>query len=90
MNEGDRDKEGKTRGVAERISCPTLVCAAENDQFFRGQPERLYEALRCPKKLIFFTEEEGAGEHCHVGALTLFHQRAFDWLDRVFATTPVG
>jgi hypothetical protein len=24
---------------------------------------------------------ELAGEHCHEGALTLFHQRMFDWLD---------
>jgi len=25
-------------GVAEQIQCPTLVCEAEHDQFFRGQP----------------------------------------------------
>ena len=24
--------------VADRIRCPTLVCEAENDQFFKGQP----------------------------------------------------
>jgi hypothetical protein len=41
----------------------------------------LYEALHCPKTLLTFTAAEGAGEHCHVGALTLFHQRMFDWLD---------
>ncbi|MGY4711323.1 alpha/beta hydrolase family protein [Mycolicibacterium sp. CBM1] len=68
-------------GVAERIQCPTLVCEAEDDQFFQGQPAMLYEALRCPKTLLRFAAEEGAGEHCHEGALTLFHQRMFDWLD---------
>jgi dienelactone hydrolase len=68
-------------GVAERITCPTLVCEAENDQFFRGQPAQLYEALHCPKTFLRFTDAEGAGEHCHEGALTLFHQRMFDWLD---------
>ena len=41
----------------------------------------LYEALHCPKTFVAFTAAEGAGEHCHEGALTLFHQRMFDWLD---------
>lgn len=68
-------------GIAERISCPTLVCEAEDDQFFQGQPAQLYDALRCPKSFLRFTAAEGAGEHCHEGALTLFHQRMFDWLD---------
>jgi alpha-beta hydrolase superfamily lysophospholipase len=40
-----------------------------------------YEALHCPKTFLTFTAAEGAGEHCHEGALTLFHQRLFDWLD---------
>jgi pimeloyl-ACP methyl ester carboxylesterase len=67
--------------VVEQITCPTLVCAAEADQFFKGQPQLLYDALRCPKTLLKFTAAEGAEEHCHEGALTLFHQRLFDWLD---------
>ena len=67
--------------VADQITCPTLVCEAENDHFFSGQPQMLYEALHCPKTLLTFTAAEGAEEHCHVGALTLFHQRMFDWLD---------
>ena len=41
----------------------------------------LYEALHCPKTFAAFTAAEGAGEHCSEGALTLFHQRMFDWLD---------
>ena len=71
--------------VVDRIACPTLVCEAENDQFFQGQPARLYEALQCPKTFLAFTAAEGAGEHCHEGALTLFHQRMFDWLDDTLA-----
>ncbi|MET9535436.1 alpha/beta fold hydrolase [Streptomyces sp. NPDC006649] len=72
-------------GVAERVTCPTLVLEAENDQFFAGQPQRVLAALTCPKELISFREEEGGGEHCHEGAVALWHQRAFDWLDTVFA-----
>jgi dienelactone hydrolase len=71
--------------VAHQISCPTLVCEAEDDQFFQGQPAKLYDALRCPKTFMAFTAAEGAGEHCHEGALTLFHQRLFDWLDDTVA-----
>jgi len=73
-------------GVADQITCPTLVCEAENDQFFAGQPAQLYEALRCPKTFLTFTAAEGAEEHCHEGALTLFHQRMFDWLDDTLRT----
>ncbi len=67
--------------VIDGIRCPTLVLAAENDHFFSGQPEKLYERLSCPKTWMRFTVEEGAEEHCHEGAMSLFHQRLFDWLD---------
>ncbi|MFF7980959.1 alpha/beta hydrolase family protein [Streptomyces sp. NPDC007901] len=68
-------------GIADRITCPTLVLDAENDQFFKGQPQHLFDELTCKKELILFREDEGAGEHCHEGAMSLFHQRTFDWLD---------
>jgi pimeloyl-ACP methyl ester carboxylesterase len=72
-------------GIAERVTCPALVLDAENDQFFKGQPRRIYDALTGKKELIFFREDEGGGEHCHEGAVSLFHQRTFDWLDTVLA-----
>jgi dienelactone hydrolase len=72
--------------VVEQITCPTLVCDAEKDQFFVDQPQQLYDALRCPKTLLKFTTAEGAEEHCHEGALTLFHQRMFDWLDETLVS----
>ncbi|MFJ4919536.1 alpha/beta hydrolase family protein [Streptomyces sp. NPDC088725] len=69
-------------GVAHQIECPTLVCDAEEDYFFRGQPQRIFDALTCEKEMIRFTAAEGAGEHCHMGALSYFHQRLFSWLGR--------
>ncbi|MEU9133731.1 alpha/beta fold hydrolase, partial [Kitasatospora sp. NPDC048540] len=36
-------------GIAEQIQCPTLVCDAEEDEFFKGQPAQLYDHLTCPK-----------------------------------------
>lgn len=71
-------------GIAEKIACPTLVCEAEGDIFFKGQPQELYDHLTCPKTLIRFGESEGAGAHCQVGAARLAFARMFDWLDQTF------
>jgi hypothetical protein len=71
-------------GIAEAISCPTLICEAEDDMFFKGQPQQLYDHLNCPKMLMRFTESEGAGAHCQVGAARLAFARVYDWLDQTF------
>jgi alpha-beta hydrolase superfamily lysophospholipase len=68
-------------GVAEMIRCPTLVCDAQDDLFFKGQPQQLYDHLKCPKTMLRFTSAEGAGFHCEVGASRLAFARMFDWLD---------
>ncbi|MFE9428702.1 hypothetical protein ACFYNO_37805 [Kitasatospora sp. NPDC006697] len=75
-------------GVAQLIDCPTLILDAENDQFFRGQPQRVQAALTCPHTLVTLPEDEGAGEHCHAGAMTRFHQVTFEWLDTALSGTP--
>jgi pimeloyl-ACP methyl ester carboxylesterase len=72
-------------GAAHLIACPTLILDAENDQFFRGQPQQVQAALTCPHTLITLPEAEGAGEHCHMGAMSRFHQVTFDWLDTTLA-----
>ncbi|MEV4055467.1 alpha/beta fold hydrolase [Amycolatopsis sp. NPDC049688] len=73
-------------GVAEKITCPVLVCEAADDLFFGGveetEPRRLYAHLEAPKTLLTFTAEEGADAHCHVGAQRLAVGRIYDWLDR--------
>ena len=71
-------------GIAETISCPTLVCEAEGDMFFKGQPQELFDHLTCPKTVLRFTESEGAGAHCQVGAGRLAFARMYDWLDETF------
>ncbi|AYV31771.1 2,6-dihydropseudooxynicotine hydrolase [Streptomyces sp. ADI95-16] len=73
-------------GVAHLIDCPTLILDAENDQFFHGQPQRVAAALTCPQTLITLPEAEGAGEHCHMGAMSRFQQATFDWLDTTLST----
>jgi hypothetical protein len=69
-------------GHAERITCPTFVCNAEADAISASAP-KLAAALRCPHEFRTFTAAAGAGDHCEAGARTLFHARAFDWLDGV-------
>ncbi len=72
-------------GVAESIKCPMLVTDAENDLFFKGQPDELYDHLTCRKTMFRFTEAEGAGAHCEVGASRLALGRIYDWLDETLA-----
>jgi len=68
-------------GRVERIRCPTLVCFAEDDEI-AVSARKIYDALTCEKEFLIFHRNEGAGEHCEAGARLLFHQRAFDWLDK--------
>jgi dienelactone hydrolase len=70
-------------GIAEQITCPTLVCDAQEDIFFDGQPKLLFEHLTCEKTLLDFTTAEGAGAHCQAGAQRLAFGRIYDWLDNV-------
>jgi pimeloyl-ACP methyl ester carboxylesterase len=69
-------------GRAEKIQCPTFVCNAEDDDISASAPQ-LAAALTCPKQFVTFTAAEGAGDHCESGARTLFHARAFGWLDQI-------
>jgi pimeloyl-ACP methyl ester carboxylesterase len=71
-------------GLAQLITCPTLICEGEND--LRGGDARpLYDAIVAPKKYLLFKNSEGAGEHDEIGASFLFAQRVFDWLDETLA-----
>jgi pimeloyl-ACP methyl ester carboxylesterase len=69
-------------GVAHQIVAPTLILDPENDQFLKGQPQLVEKALTGARTtLVTLTENEGAGEHCHMGAMFRAHQVIFDWLD---------
>jgi dienelactone hydrolase len=72
-------------GCVKNIRCHMLVMKAERDHMFPGQPERLYQELDCPKQLLEFTNEYGAGEHTHVGAVGISNAVIYNWLDTVFS-----
>jgi hypothetical protein len=77
-------------GVAQQIRCPMLVVDTEAEQAFKGQATALYDALTCEKHFLLFTAEEGAEDHCQVGAPLLSGQRVFDWLEETLSRAPAS
>ena len=75
-------------GIADRIRCPTLVLAPENETFWPGQSQELFDALTGEKALMPFTAAEGADGHCEPMAPALRNARVFDWLDDLFGQRP--
>lgn len=69
-------------GRIEDIRCPTLFTLAENDTLAAGA-QRFFDALRCPRTLIRFGANEGAGDHCEMRNRSLVNRRVLDWLDEV-------
>jgi len=60
-----------------------LTARARGSPLYKADPgpRRLSRHLTTSKKLLTFTEEEGADAHCHPDALRLAVARIFDWLD---------
>lgn len=75
------------REAAPKISCPMLVVDSEGDRDMPGQAKKLYAALKCPKDYLLFTKEDGAEEHCQMGAMLVSNARILDWLDDVMAAS---
>ena len=75
------------QGRAEKIKCPTLLTAAENDPI-SASAESFLNALRCPKTLFRFSAAEGAGDHCQMQNRSLLNRRVLDWLDDQFSVSP--
>ena len=57
-------QEYNLRGVAGQIRCPMLITAPVNEGFWPGQSQQLYDLLSSPKKLVPFSESDGADLHC--------------------------
>jgi hypothetical protein len=63
------------------IDTPLLVTDPEDEQFWPGQPQELFEKLPGVKAHLPFTREEGANFHCEPMGLGVRSERIFDWLD---------
>jgi pimeloyl-ACP methyl ester carboxylesterase len=69
-----------------RISCPVLCMVGTGEpEAFKKQTYACYAALRSPKALRVFTEEEGADAHSQANNLRLAHHVVFDFFDETFA-----
>ncbi|WP_033289877.1 alpha/beta hydrolase family protein [Amycolatopsis jejuensis] len=70
-----------TPELAARITTPVLIADPDQEGYFAGQPERLYDMIPGEKVHVRFTEAEGAAGHCEPMARSLAAQRFFDFLD---------
>jgi pimeloyl-ACP methyl ester carboxylesterase len=68
-------------GVAAQIRCPILITNPVNEQYWPGQSQRLYDLVTSPKKLVHFSEADGADLHCEPQGTGIRDQRVFNWLD---------
>lgn len=76
-------QEYTLENCVQNISCPMLILDSENDALVGNQAEILFDSLTCQKEYILFTEEEGADEHCQMGATQLSNERIFAWLEKI-------
>jgi hypothetical protein len=63
------------------IATPMLITSPENEQFWPGQSQQLYDRLPGVKALVPFTAAEGADRHCEPMGMALRDARLFGWLD---------
>jgi hypothetical protein len=67
--------------VAKNIRCPMLITEPANESFWPGQSRQLYDLLAYPKKLVHFSESDGADLHCEPNGIGIRDLRVFNWLD---------
>jgi hypothetical protein len=70
-----------TDELIARITTPILVTSPENEQFWPGQSQELFDKLSGKKAIVAFTRAEGADSHCEPAASGIRGERIFDWLD---------
>jgi dienelactone hydrolase len=68
--------------VADRITCPVLITEPVNEAYWPGQSRQLYDLLKSPKKLVHFSESDGADLHCEPKGTGLRDLHVFNWLDQ--------
>lgn len=73
----------QARDVIGQIECPMFVADPDDEQFWPGQSQEVYDGLTCPKTIVRFTREEGANWHCEPKGRALYDSRMFDWLATV-------
>ncbi|MFJ9818324.1 alpha/beta hydrolase family protein [Streptomyces sp. NPDC101151] len=70
-------------GEIPKIEAPTLVLDYEGEQFYPGQPRRMYDLLGSRREYFRFTAATGAQLHCSPMAPQQHCEKVFDWLGSV-------
>ena len=71
------------KDVAGKITCATIITLPDDEQFWPGQSQELYDVLNCPKQLVSFTRAEGGNYHCEPKSRILWEQKVLDKLDAI-------
>lgn len=71
-----------TTEAMRAIKSPALILEGENDLVFKGQAGKLAGQLTVAHEHVLMRNIDGAGEHCHMGAMRVTHQTIFDWLKK--------
>ena len=69
-----------TDELIAQITTPVLITSPDNEQFWPGQSQELFDKLPGRKAIVAFTEAEGADSHCEPTASGIRGERIFDWL----------
>lgn len=77
-------------GLAERITCPTLLTSAEDDFADLGQGDNLAGAVSGPVTRHRFTVAEGAGGHCEGLGQARLDRVVYDWIATHLPATMPG
>ncbi|KAK9775875.1 hypothetical protein SCAR479_07400 [Seiridium cardinale] len=72
------------------IKCPVFIGDANDDHFFKGQPERMEYAIGDNATRVVFMKDGAAGEHCHEVASRFCRQVIFDWFEEKVVETENG
>lgn len=69
-------------GVAERITCPTLISHGDADAIMQpSSARRLYDAISsADRELKIWSSEEGGADHCNYDRWSVCVPFMFDWL----------
>jgi len=74
-------KKYNLKGVAEKISCDSLIVNGTADTFMQGEAIKLYDNLKCKKTYMLFDDESTGELHCQLGALGISNEKIYTWLN---------
>ena len=85
-------KKFTLEGVAQRITCPMLVCWGEQDKLTpREIAHKLHDSVGSKiKTLKIFTTQTGGAEHCQVDNRQVGTDYIADWLEALFIPRRAG